>query len=144
MNDWTTDYGQLKSGDEFELEGMPDSYVVQNVQANPGGGSGMGEYPPTWNIDTNMGRFRYDPWAAHTYRRYRVVKSGVETTERPYLDVVYNDETLKRRRERVEREGQRKREEAENARLREEAMEGMTPEQRAAYQTDSSALCMRC
>ena len=135
MSDWTTDYSRLKSGDEFELEGMPDSYVVQNVQGNPGGGVGMGEYPPTWNIDTNMGRFSYDPWSSHTYRRYRVVKSKVETAEQPYLDVVYNDKTLKERRERVEREEQRKRDEAEKARLREEAMKGMTPAQRAAFQS---------
>lgn len=112
MSDWTTDYRQLKSGDVFELEGLTIQPVVQNVQYDPGGGAGMGQYPPTWDIKTDLGRFVYDPWADHTYRRHRVVKSGVASSDLPFLDAVLNDKALQERRERAEQDAQRERDEA--------------------------------
>jgi hypothetical protein len=81
---WTTNYHNLKPGDVFELEGLDNLYVVINVQYNLFHfACGNTTQPPTWNITTNKGHFTYDPWANHTYKKYKIIGNSplLENTE---------------------------------------------------------------
>jgi hypothetical protein len=53
---------QLKKGEEVSISGV--RYRVTYVEQRNGGGSGMGEYPPSCLVVLNNGAvYRYDPWA---------------------------------------------------------------------------------
>ena len=93
MNRWTKDYTELQEGDEFELEGVSGLYVVQDVQIY--GGDCIGSWDSTvWLIETNAGRFKYEPRLQKDFRGYRIVRSGVEVEPIALLNEVYSEDAL--------------------------------------------------
>lgn len=91
MTGKTNDYSELKPGDVFEIDGVPDKlFTVQSKCYSPGGGAGMGEYPPTWKIATDQGQFTYDPWARHLFRKFVVVDKA-EVLPTKLLKDVFHD-----------------------------------------------------
>ncbi len=77
-------YGLLKVGDIFCIEGQKKAYLVESIEVTPAGGCGMGEHPAHYKITTSKGWFNYDDWSEHTYRSYAVI-GHVDQPERGYI-----------------------------------------------------------
>ena len=108
--EYSTQYDKLERGDVFVFRDGTTSYLVTSKATRPGGGTGMGEYPPRTTVTLSSGDIlSWDPWHDQTmYREFKVV-GFVPVVEGNFtypihLDSEYIAKQEKIKEERTERE----------------------------------------